>query len=280
MYNTSIQIGVCEGKNDKQEGTSIYMGTWGNSIYHYIHKGMSGSDAAKAAAERFNALLDDEDDAIRFWIALADTQWDYGRLENAVKDKALTYINKDLDSQQWLSTDSQNRKAVLLSLANKLMSPQPDEKKVRPYNLYTCTWNPGDVFAYRLSGEYAETTGMKDKYVYFVVVDKITWHPGHIIPVVYVYKTVSDSVLSLADVIGEDYLPQFYLPIAYEKDHTIKRLYRLSIITKSARSVPKKQLSYLGNCKINPVEGEDPDSYNVTWKDFEQYLIDDMKAWE
>ena len=28
------------------------------------------------------------------------------------------------------------------------------------------------------------------------------------------------------------------------------------------------------------VEGEDADSYSVTWKDFEQYLIDDMKAWE
>ena len=40
-------------------------------------------------------------------------------------------------------------------LRTKLLSPQPPEKKVSKYRLYKCTWQVGDVYAYRLESEYS-----------------------------------------------------------------------------------------------------------------------------
>lgn len=269
------------------------MGTWGANIYqddttnevrtYYIdllHKGATGSNATKATIDRFDALINDEEDGVLFWIALADTQWDYGRLEKAVKEKALICIKKELASTRWTDADKiKKRKTVLEGLLKKLLRPQPAEKKINTYKLFNCTWNKGDVFAYRFSGTYAEKKNMKGRYVYFVVVDKMTWHPGHIIPVVYVYWIVSDSIMTLEEVVKNQLLPQFYLPSVYERDKSIKKLFRLSIITKSAKTIPDKQLKFLGNYIVNNVEGEDLSPFSVTWKDFEQYLIDDIAAW-
>ena len=82
------------------------MGTWGYGLYSddvtrdvkdiYVDKlrrGKSGMQASKEMIAEFKWALDDEDDAPLFWFAMADTQWNYGRLQNEVKTQALYYLN-------------------------------------------------------------------------------------------------------------------------------------------------------------------------------------------
>ena len=107
----------------------------------------------------------------------------------------------------------------------------------------------------------------------------MNWHPGHIIPIVNVFWTVSDSLLRLEDVIANEYLPQFYVPSVYEKNKNVKKMYRLSIITKNEKAIPRTNLLYLGKTTVHKVENEDENPFNVSWKDFENYIIDDYLEW-
>lgn len=73
-----------------------------------------------------------------FWFALADTQWNLGRLEEFVKANALKYIESGIDLMHWnneCSSEFKSRKAVLDKLESKLKSPQPPKKKISQYSI-------------------------------------------------------------------------------------------------------------------------------------------------
>ena len=60
----------------------------------------------------------------------------------------------------------------------------------------------------------------------------------------------------------------------------MKIQYALTLLNTSSRVIPKKQLIFLGNVgDIKRIDNEDLNSYNVTWKRFETYMIDNFKAW-
>lgn len=121
------------------------MGTWGYGLYSddvtrdvkdiYVDKlrrGKSGMQASKEMIAEFKWALDDEDDAPLFWFAMADTQWNYGRLQNEVKTQALYYLNDIKNLQRWEFENPKmfsKRKEVLNSLCKKIMTQQPPEKK-------------------------------------------------------------------------------------------------------------------------------------------------------
>ena len=123
------------------------MGTWGYGLYSddvtrdvkdiYVDKlrrGKSGMQASKEMIAEFKWALDDEDDAPLFWFAMADTQWNYGRLQNEVKTQALYYLNDIKNLQRWEFENPKmfyKRKEVLNSLYKKLMTQQPPEKMMR-----------------------------------------------------------------------------------------------------------------------------------------------------
>lgn len=147
------------------------MGIWGPKLYQsdiaeevrdyyrdQLRRGKSGKDITQdlIAQNKFTTL--DSDDAPEFWFALADTQWDLGRLEDCVKERAVYYLNEGHDLLRWEKEDPANaikRAKVLDELRQKLMSPQPAEKRVAPYKLYRCVWSIGDVYAYQLSSGFA-----------------------------------------------------------------------------------------------------------------------------
>ena len=136
------------------------MGTWGYGLYSddvtrdvkdiYVDKlrrGKSGMQASKEMIAEFKWALDDEDDAPLFWFAMADTQWNYGRLQNEVKTQALYYLNDIKNLQRWEFENPKmfsKRKEVLNSLCKKIMTQQPPEKKVSLYHLHYCQWKIGD----------------------------------------------------------------------------------------------------------------------------------------
>ena len=61
---------------------------------------------------------------------------------------------------------------------------------------YICKWNIGDVFAYQLESDLAEERGLLGRYFLIQKVDEGTWHPGHIVPIVYVKITKDEKLPS------------------------------------------------------------------------------------
>lgn len=269
------------------------MGNWGYKLYQddiaqdvrdeyvdLLRKGTSGENAAKRLADQYRSL--NEEDAAVFWFALADTMWNYGRLTVDVRAEALKYLENRTDLCRWYEQDPKNaekRAAELELLERRLCSPQPGAKPVKPYRLYRCQWKIGDIFAYRLDGAEAKESPYESCYAYFVKVGEQPWHPGHTIPVVYFFRTVSDELVSIEQLKEAGYLPQFFVPAVYEKSPDRKRLYRVALVCTSARSIPKKLL-YMGNMgAVCPIKNEDMNAYALQWKRFDSYVIQNISNW-
>ena len=272
------------------------MGAWGPKLYQddvaedvrdyykdQLHRGKTGKEITQEMIAQNEDIISDQDDAPVFWFALADTQWNLGRLEDFVKEQALNHIQDGYDLKRWETENSQGakiRERVLRELKEKLLSSQPAEKKISPYKLYHCEWKMGDIYAYELGGEYAKEMEMLGNYFYFIKVDERIWHPGHIVPVVYFYWITGDKLMSLEELKTMDYIPQFFNPKAYKNNPDRKTLYRLTLLSTSSRVIPKKRLTFIGNIKeVKRVDNEDPGSYQVSWKDFEKYIIKNFRTW-
>ena len=265
----------------------LYENDIGNDVRAYfeaqLRNGKSGSAITQELVEQYQNALADQEDAPAFWLALADTQWDLGRLEEDVKDKALLYLEYGEGTLNGLSCPSSSEKAEtdrLSALKEKLLSPPPRPKRIRPQSLYICPWKDGDVFAYQLQGQAAAMHHLNGKYLYFVKVESGRWHPGHIVPNVYFYQAVTDRLLPLDNIEASAYMPQFFAPQAYTLNPARKHLYLLTLLSDTAVSVPSKRLTYIGNLKrVARVQGEDLSPYPVKWADFEAYILGNMQNW-
>ena len=136
------------------------MGTWGPGIYDCdiacdvrdafvgeLRLGKSELEATDALEAIYINEISDSDDAAVFWVALADTQWEYGRLIDRVKLKALKVLESGVDEAIWNDLKSQ-RERVYAELREKLARSMPKKKRVK-------RWKPklhkGDVFTLEVS---------------------------------------------------------------------------------------------------------------------------------
>lgn len=128
------------------------MGTWGTGLYsddlamdvrdYYREQLSLGKPEEKITQELIEQnrtfILDDEVASV-FWFALADTQWNLGRLEENVKEKALYYLHSGEDLKRWEDEDPNEllrRKKVLLKLEEKLLSCPPEKKDILKAYIY------------------------------------------------------------------------------------------------------------------------------------------------
>ena len=121
------------------------MGTWGAGLYSndsacdirgdYIDKLTRGKTNDEATQELINSnrdIMGDVEEEPLFWFALADTQWNYGRLLPKVKEKALYFLSQDKELQRWKESGERQLTSwikTLDTLKEKLESPQPPEKR-------------------------------------------------------------------------------------------------------------------------------------------------------
>jgi hypothetical protein len=142
------------------------MGTWGVGLYandtasdvrhEWLDKlrlGTSGEAATTELLEEWgNAAHDDP----IFWIALADTQWTWGRLEERVRAQATAMLAAGGDLALWeQSKEKGARKKMFEKVAARLETPPRAPKAVRVRS-DAIEWRRGQVWAYRtLDGQWA-----------------------------------------------------------------------------------------------------------------------------
>lgn len=273
------------------------MGAWGVKLYQsdtatdikdeYIEQlrsGKSNEEIVNDMIAENEDIISDDEEAAEFWFALADTQWKYGRLLPYVKEKALEYLNRTEHLDVWEEEGEKDYKArikVLEELKQQLLSPMPEVKKVSQFRIYKCEWKIGDVFAYKFTSKYSEEKGFYDKYIIFRKVSEGVWCPGHVVPIIHVYKMLYKDVPDIKYLNGLSYLPLSGFPEYMDiKNEKIK--YRVELLNTSPRVIPRNNLIYLGNIKevllpSNEVISVNP--YAINWKDFESHMIKYYEAW-
>ena len=276
------------------------MGAWGISIYandaasdirgdylDLLRRGQNGEEASRAIITKYDDLIRDPEEEPLFWYALSDTQWNYGRLQPEVKEKALFFLESNVEMQRWIESGKDKAEAwsqTLLNLREKLLSPQPAEKKVYQHRLYACPWNIGDVFACKFQSTYSREKGYYGSYYAFRMVSNQTIWPGHIAPVVQFYMRVWDTFPRMEDFRTCQLLPAFF-PAASGKT---KNYYNVQLITESKKAVSESRFIHLGNVE----EDLDADQKTImfplyqagletgkSYPKLETFVIDHFDAW-
>jgi len=142
------------------------MASWGTAIFSddtacdvrddfkdYIGDGYSSSEATKLIITEWQKSLDDSEEESVFWLSLAVTQWNIGRLDKNVKDKAISIIDLGSDLDRWEGKSRTQRSKVLEKAKEKIESSQPAEKKIQKIFRSQCNWEVGELIAYKTISE-------------------------------------------------------------------------------------------------------------------------------
>lgn len=283
------------------------MGTWGTSLYandtasdirgDYVDKlrrGKSNQEVTTELIKENQDIIGDIEEEALFWYALADTQWNYGRLLPEVKEKALFFLSQSIELERWSESGQKQIEAwknTLKKLKKKLLSPLPPEKKIEKYRLYRCEWKLGDVFAYQFSSAYSREKGFWGQYIVFRKISEDTYWPGHIVPVVQMYKWIGKDIPNLNLVRGMKLLEQGFFPTVLTNCPKIVKEYEVVLLSTSKKVIPYGNLTFLGNLPgkdLIPFRGYDYwNGYTLVGWDgckynnsFEQYIIDMYLAWD
>ena len=266
------------------------MGAWGNKLYEndtaldvkdqfeeQISLGKNAEDITQQLISDFDCEMDAPLSQLVFWLALADTQWNWGRLQPDVKDRALCCIKEYETENPAISAVQRNE---LDRLQSKLLSPQPHSKKPVKKRIYRCKWKKGDVFAYKLESNLAKEVGLWGQFFLIQKVSERSWYPGHIIPIAYVKITKEKRLpTSVEEYNSLEYVqtwftryeerffpidmtnPQEDIAKKSKIDYKVDAFgflpqYRIALLSTSARVIPGK-LIYVGNfCDAAPPAGE------------------------
>ena len=143
------------------------MGAWSTSI--------NGNDTAEDLKQEYTVafwkfevpealqLLDeyvrqdfdesDPEEWVNYYYSLADFMWKKGILTDEVRDKAVAMIDSGFGLDIWEEAGEktlQSRKKVLAEFREKLLSPQPPKKKIKPDIHAERIFNDGDIIAIEL----------------------------------------------------------------------------------------------------------------------------------
>lgn len=146
------------------------MGTWGNGILQddtvldvieefkkYLKESSDVVIATTKTIEKNKDILDDEDSALLFWIALAKCQWEYGKLDPLVFESLV----KVFESEKWVGIwdgvtkkDFEKRKQIISELIEKLKSENCKIKKIPKSIKRKPIFKAGDCLSFKVDDEY------------------------------------------------------------------------------------------------------------------------------
>lgn len=146
------------------------MGIWGPKMYEddlaqdikenyktLLQKGKTNEETISEILSSYKEEIKDIDEGPVFWMVFADTLWDYGRLTDEIKEKAIQEIELGNNLNKWKKEGTLKeykiRERELEKLKEKLNMPMTKEKKICKESRYKFEGQPGDVYIYKLSEE-------------------------------------------------------------------------------------------------------------------------------
>ncbi len=181
------------------------MGAWGTSLYaddttcdvrdryvENLRRGDSDVEAARYILRQHRGVLRNRDISCLVYFALADTQWRYGRLQDAIKKRSLTLIASGGDLASWERDGGKAAKASrakhLKALKSRLLSePRPRRRVpvIKPRATRPRTDTPvGTVFLVPLSkrtyGALVLIGHMKDEKSVEPIFSGLNWRGRHL----------------------------------------------------------------------------------------------------
>lgn len=233
------------------------MGTWNTDLFsndttcdvrdtymNFLKQDISDEDAYKKTYDEYKELIGTDEESL-FWYALADTQWDVGRLMINVKKTALEFIDNNGGSSLWNENIKMlvGWKKTLKKLREKIESPMPKKKRItKLVDFKKNPWNVGDVYAYEFHSDNAQKYGLIGKYILFQKIGNVSYYDGEVFSAIQVFDNIFDFVPTLNEIENlrilplvnpiensdlERYTPSFewYMKavMIYEKNHIIQR---------------------------------------------------------
>lgn len=190
---------------------------------------------------------DDAEEACAFWSALACIEWEYGVLDDKVKDKTIEIIQHHSDTSLFLSRkDIDKRQQELDALAARLETVNPKPRKRKAVFVYRCPWRQGDVLAFPVNGKYA--------YLHVVGIRR---RPHKIEELqtdqlyVKVFDRRSDELLNIQCFHNRLFKKQKYLMLStWEGDNV--DLQQIWCMGKREKEAFEGRITVIGNVPVNP----------------------------
>lgn len=203
--------------------------------------GQSREQAVQALIAQYHNELavGTEDDGLLFWIGLADAQYALKELSEEVSVRGLAALEKLPTLIPEIAASDIHRRREHYACA-----PMPERAQVRKPRRFRCQWHIGDTFAYRLSGQDAETHGLTGTYILLRVVDMVE-SDGRLIPIVTLCHWKKMELPTTANEFQQAPLLKLSNGRLGSPQHTYE--YRIKILFTSQRQIQTLNLQYLGN---------------------------------
>jgi len=185
------------------------MGAWGSSLYandttsdvrdtymDFLKDQLSNQEAYDKTVEKCSDYMNDPDEAPLFWYALADTQWQVGRLMPEVKEKALKWIKNGGGLELWNESKSGSSgwQKTLDKLQARLETEQRKEKKISK-RIDQNLWSIGDVYAYQFNTDESKKYEVFGKYMVLQKIAEDNFSPrGDKVMRVHVFDKLFDKI--------------------------------------------------------------------------------------
>ncbi len=238
--------------------------------------------------KEYQELFDTDEEPL-FWYALADVQWDVGRLSERVKNNVLKYIEEQAGSSFWEDDlDKQSEwHRTLQQLQHKIQSPMPPIKRLRKkIDFKKNPWNVGDVYAYEFHTEKAKEYDLFGKYILIQKIGNVEYYEDIMYSVVHFYDKVFDFLPDEIDLKQYRILPltlspkdchvslsDYYPPIGW---------YLCASMLYEKKSIyPQKHLTFLTNCKVQEKSyvANDMTDFFLDKNEMEDWIIDFYISW-
>lgn len=208
----------------------------------YRRKGFSREDSVSQLKSCYYSelVMGNDDDGLLFWIGVADAQYACAELSQEVAQKGLTAISV-VEGADW----NINPNDLSCRRKHYLAAPMPEQILFKRIKKYRCTWNVGDTFAYRLSGDDAKECGLEGRNILLRTIDTLEFGDGRLLPVV-TFTMWDNKPLPKS---SESFQRLPVLKLVNGRLGLPKSLYeyRAELLITSEKKIDKMSLVYLGN---------------------------------
>lgn len=282
------------------------MGAWGKRFYEnddtcdirdcymaLLEESDTDEKAYEELLKQMQDRLENEDDALIFWAALADTQWRIGRLREDVREEAVTRIRRSLDDPTVAQDDLPGLlRDELKEIQEKLFRPMPKKKRImRLLTGNQDPWNLNDVYVYQFHSKASVEAGCWGKYIAIQKIgsDTMSGKKGKVAMRVHFFDRLFDSIPTISEIKKTRILPLDIpkrMNISHDAINSYGLLWKKAPIEMNsliaawrASAYPKKHLFYVGNMEAAPNRNNKRGSGSLSWDGIERTLIFYLDSW-